>query len=364
MSTTLSPQVPIFNPVPSVEGAEEKREKKDDLLNFLKSFHCISPAFPNDWGSVIRIRDNATIEQAFKKLITNQILAMPVVDHKTGKPLYVLGMADLMSHFLKFFKDSDFKSDFWNKLTHWMIDPTHNAGQMKLKVIEDTADYQLDPVYTVLENEPLLTAVKLMIEKKCHRVLVYDAKGELSNMITQSRVAQFLPTMLNSIPKASQTIQELGIGYKNVVTINEDEVAFKAFKLMVEKKVSAVAVITKNGQLIGNISITDFKLCGFENKFWELLGLPVMQYLEQVNHQREARIRSHVFAWVHEKNRPTPVLALRPTDTLATAIRYLTFYRVHRIYVTDDNKKPIGVIALHDVLQEVAGQYLDQVQLP
>jgi len=361
MSTTASQSTSTPAVTKAVEGAEPKRERKDDLLNFLQSFHCVSPVFPNDWGTVIRIRDDATVEQAFKKMITNQILSLPVVDHKSGKPLYVLGMTDLMAYFLKFFQDSDFKSDFWNKLSHWMGDTkVHSAGQKKLSVIEDSADYELDPVFTVTETDPLLAAVKLMLQKKSHRILVFNSKGELSNLITQSRVVQFIPTMLESIPKASKTIQELGIGYKNVVTINDDEVAYKAFKLMIEKKVSAVAVVTKTGELVGNISVSDFKLCGFENRFWDLLGLPVMKYLEEVNMKRDSGIRNHIFSWIHEKDRPTPVLSVRPTDTLAIAIKYLTFYRVHRVYITDDKKKLIGVISLHDILQEVAGQYQDQ----
>lgn len=52
----------------------------------------------------------------------------------------------------------------------------------------------------------------------------------------------------------------MGIGTKPVVTIEENEMAIKAFKVMKEQKVSAVAVVNKDGNLVGTISVNDLKV--------------------------------------------------------------------------------------------------------
>ncbi len=76
--------------------------------------------------------------------------------------------------------------------------------------------------------------------------------------------------MIVNLPIAQQSIKDLGLGSKSVISVNEDEKAFTAFRLMLKhvqtlftnqsKKISAVGVLNSAGMLVGTLSVTDFKV--------------------------------------------------------------------------------------------------------
>jgi len=47
--------------VPLEKTQEISQGKPFDVLGMLSQFHCCSPVFPNDIGSVVRILDNETV---------------------------------------------------------------------------------------------------------------------------------------------------------------------------------------------------------------------------------------------------------------------------------------------------------------
>ncbi len=107
------------------------------------------------------------------------------------------------------------------------------------------------------------------------------------------------------------------------------------------------------GRLVGNISVNDMKLIGFDGHYWNLLGKPLVEYLKELRARPESKIRSHVFALLQEDDQPPIVVKCKEKDNLAFVIRIINFYRVHRMYIVDDTMKPVGVISLSDVLRTV-----------
>jgi len=195
-----------------------------------------------------------------------------------------------------------------------------------------------------MEDQELYDAVKLMIEKKAHRILVYDSKFNLCNVITQSRVMQFINVVAGDLPKGNKTLKELNLGFKEVFTISENQTAYSAFKKMLEKKVSALAVVNDKGKLQGNISMADIKAVGFDLKFWDLLGLPLSEYLQELVKRRITTLQV--------LDAPI-VIQVKPQDTLAFTIKWICMHKVHRAYIVDTDYKPQGVVALYDILKEL-----------
>ena len=117
-----------------------------------------------------------------------------------------------------------------------------------------------DVAYSVDESSNLLDALKVMVEKQCHRVLVLNSRGEIVSMITQSRILQFLSTMTDSLPDNEKSIHQLGLGFKTVCTVQDNCTVYDAFKKMKEAKVPALPVVDKDGILIGNLSANDLKV--------------------------------------------------------------------------------------------------------
>jgi CBS domain-containing protein len=297
------------------------------------------------------VRNDATISQALKILIDNKVQAVPVVDHNSGKPLYILSMMNILDYLLQVFNENDFKTDYSHQFLQWLEGKPEKVAQEKLTVIEQKIDYKLDDAVTIDESASILDALKLSLDNKIHRVLVLNADGKLSNLITQSRIIQFVAVMLDNLPKTSKSLAELNLGVSPVLTISEDQTAFHAFKLMKEKRVSGLAVVDANGKLVGSISASDLKIIGYDVKFWNLLGLSVKDYLNEINKSGHPEYRSHLFLWAREPNGPPIVIKCKKTDTLKFATKLLNFYRVHRVYIVDDDNRPVGILTLREVLQ-------------
>lgn len=57
----------ITTPLPTTNA--HTKATNDAAIDFLKMFKCSSPVFPNDVGSVVRVFDTATIQEAFQVCI-------------------------------------------------------------------------------------------------------------------------------------------------------------------------------------------------------------------------------------------------------------------------------------------------------
>jgi CBS domain containing-hemolysin-like protein len=76
-----------------------------------------------------------------------------------------------------------------------------------------------------------------------------------------------------------------------------------------------------------------------EGRFQRLI-LPVCEFLSQV---RREQGRSVDFA-----------VSVTESATMSQVLKLVSEQRVHRVFVVDDKKKPIGVISLTDILEQLA----------
>jgi len=300
------------------------------IKKFFKDFKADSPVLPNDFGKIIKVTEKATLPEIFKMLIENQIQAVPVVDSKSNKSLYVVSIHDILEHFVDHFSEEEFKNSDIYVLT------LKEELQQHSKV-QEAAHLAI----SVPKEVDLYHVIQLMIQHKVHRVLVYDETGHLINIITQSRVIKLLSGIIDSSPVAKKTIQELNLGTKPVITIHEKETTIQGFKLIKEKKVSAVGVIDDHGKLVGVLSASDLKLIGYNIQFFKYFGECLRDYLARI-----------------QMNEPPsegipPLVTCKLTDTLADIVRIIVFYRLHRLFVVDKDNKPIAVISLVDILEKV-----------
>jgi CBS domain-containing protein len=303
--------------------------------SILKAFSVKSPLFPNDAGAVIRVFEENLIPEAFKKMTEHHVMCVPVVKHTDGSLVRMLSITDLINLFLKLFPVEELK-----KFDHH--DLIHSQEKINKMKAGEVAAWE-EPVVEVSEESTLLDAVKLMLDKKVHRVVVLNEHKRPTSVITQSRVVKLLSVGADSYPKSKKTLKELNLGLKSVITVPETGVAYDAFKLMLEKKVSAVGVVDENGVLKGSLSVNDIKGLGFSLAFFELLGCTNKTYLD------ELRLRD-LQRTIPDARDP---VVCKSTDSLEKVINTIQYYRIHRIYVVDDAGKPIGVVSLYDLLQEL-----------
>jgi len=173
-------------------------------------------------------------------------------------------------------------------------------------------------------------------------VPIIDEARNLKSVLSQSQVIEYIHQNINSLG----TIKDKPVGsmsgiLKEVYSVTENSLTLDAFKLMQEKSVTGVAVVNEKGIVISNLSVRDLKGLRLENQLFHRMYQTVHNFLR------------HLRAEGEEGERPKRKRVVRVTDTLEHVIEILVNENIHRVYVVDQEGKPIGVVALRDVLLEI-----------
>jgi len=323
------------------------------LREFLNGFTCKSSFLPNDLGIVVTLNRDATIGDAFEKMVQNDISAIPILDPQSQKPLYVLSLMHIMDYLLHNFKQEDFSSSVWSRVQNILSPKSETFQGTAILEVEKYISLTLDPAPCVFEDCNLADAIRIMLESGSHRILVTDLNGNLVNLITQSRIVELISLLIGSIPKCAKAIESLAVGTKQVIMMNDKQTAYEAFLIMRDMKVPSLPVVNSEGALIGVISISDIKLLGWNPQFWTLIGKPLREYLSGLYYNPENPIRSRrAFALLGERGSPS-VVRCREWHSFGHVLRTVSYFHVHRIFLVDATNYPTGVISLSDILREL-----------
>jgi len=192
-----------------------------------------------------------------------------------------------------------------------------------------------NPMCPVRSKAPLMEALKIFANTGAHRVPILQNPWEVSNVLTQSAVIQWLSTHMDQLDIKGKTVRELGLGYKAVVSVDIDDKTIQAFRLMVHNKLTSVAV-TGDGELVGNISAKDIKTIQPDALFTKLYK-DVSEFISE----------SHAL----DRNTHVGAMYVHDNATFGDVIHKLAKLKIHRLYLVDNEKHPIGVISLGDALK-------------
>jgi len=295
-------------------------------------------ALPTPMGQVVTVNSNETPYDGFKKLVNNHILSAPVYDLSTKKYTGFLEVRDLVSFVV--FIDDDQRSDVPNNLHDLIL---HGVKLFKQPSDGVTVTYlsRRNPFRSVTTKDSLYSVVEIL-GTSVHRVPVINERGEVVNIISQSSIIGFLNKHLNAELKDSvnQTVGELRLGSRPVVTVSKNSPAIETFRLMDNKKISGVAVIDEDGKLVGNTSGSDLKLF-IKTLSLDTLKKPTMQFLNLIRQE--------------SLTETSPTIACSSKDTLGTVIAKLAVTKIHRIFVADDisGYRPSAVISITDIMRHI-----------
>jgi CBS-domain-containing membrane protein len=286
--------------------------------------------------------DNIT--EVWKGLAAHNFLSVPVLQKTKNKWYGFVDIYDIVKFVIEFFGVEGKKlqdSEDWLKLVE-------SSEEFSKKTVNDIMKYPLskrNPFNPIHSGYSLLTAVEALArEPGLHRIPIIDQDRKLITVISQSQVVQILYKNLDIIgEKKNKPVGQMDRYLEQVFTIHEEATAVDAFKMMVELNVSGLAVIDKEGKLTANIAMKDLKAVSTDTRlFWRLFQT-VHNFLQKVRKENSET----------GGDRPRTTVTVKAEDTLETVIRRLTEHSIHRIYIVDDHKKPLGVISLKDVLAEL-----------
>jgi 5'-AMP-activated protein kinase, regulatory gamma subunit len=195
----------------------------------------------------------------------------------------------------------------------------------------------MEPIY-VKNNAGLLVQ---MFATGIHRVPILDEEGNLLMTLSQSSLIRQLANNLHQgkLKQFGQkNLKDYTLGQEKPVSISKDATVNDAINSIVENNVSALPVVDKDGVLVANFSASDLK--GMVTEQWPNFTQNVEEFLKS-----------------HSKGSLTPVYCsedinlLDVTNVLAYGGHEKA--RIHRVWVCDKDKKPIGAVSMTDIMKIV-----------
>lgn len=271
-------------------------------------------------GELIVLNPNDTIETALKKLSTNAISSAPVFDPNFQKIFGSLSILDLAVWVVRTFTlmKGD-KSEYdKSKMEEQFQAPIH-----------DLLNYGISQFWPVSEEESIASLISNYFKWRVHQVPVLTHK-KITGYVSQFDVASFLANNLNSLGIITKkTLKELGLDVGPVLAIPKGKPLIEAFSNIIENKFYGLAIIDEKGKIVNNISASDVKGLTKET-FWNL-NLPIEKVLDLQN--------------------KLPPVTCKADISLGEVLQKLVDYKIHRIFVVNDQNQPTNVITLSTIMR-------------
>lgn len=181
------------------------------------------------------------------------------------------------------------------------------------------------------EEDMTLGEILEPFSKGVHRAVV-SLKDEKFKIITQTDVIRFAYAKKDQFPEFAQTVAGLNLGGKpeDLYTLKANETALMGFRKMDMEYYWAVPVVDPDtGALVGTLSASDIRSVAPDNI--NQVKLTVKDFL---------------------KSFKTPIV-VQKSDIVEDVVKTMLTNHVHRVWLTDGDNKPVGVVSLTDVISRL-----------
>jgi CBS domain-containing protein len=189
-------------------------------------------------------------------------------------------------------------------------------------------------------GESLADAVQSYL-KGIHRIAITDDEGDLTGVVSQWTIANYIATVPTDDKEWIPTLQA-PVGQskytKDPKFVNKKEKALHCFCKMYTCGVSALPIVDDEGNLCGNISASDLRPYQLYLESADDLLRPVSEFIGLIRKQQG---RPENFA-----------IAVTPDTKVKDVVTKFNEEIVHRAYIVD-NQKLLGVFTLTDMLKDL-----------
>ncbi len=118
------------------------------------------------------------------------------------------------------------------------------------------------PVETILSDEPIINAIKIMKEKGFRRLPVLDRDNNLVGIVTDRdlRLATNSPVVFHEISYDEYLLNEVKVGScmsTKPITITPEADIVDAARIMENMKIGGIPVVDNTGRIVGIITVSD-----------------------------------------------------------------------------------------------------------
>jgi len=354
------------------------------MIEFLKSF-TVGDILDGPGGRERRVRFAAgpvcldaglSVHDASQLLAERAISSAPIYDQATSSFIGLLDYHDLLAFVLTIFhKSSAGKSaaggggaadaaatisaagpsfDATMPFKDVLRQGLANGGSTPIRFLANLS--HRNPMHVVQRSScKVLEAVEIMISTKAHRLIVLDG-DVFYGVLSATTILEWVSNHFGKFGrekevaarfppwKAGQrTLQELGLVQGKVIAVSPDDSLLDALHRMQQNVISSIAIV-KDGQLLGNISMTDIKEVFGPHGRWVHIYDSCGAFF--------TRIRSK--QGIENAGRDkVPLFTCTPDMTLADATEKMAGVRAHRLWIlaaAESASPVVGVVSLSDVI--------------
>ena len=366
----------------------------DSFLARLVTTKCSELKLPN----LFTVKKEDKVSDVWGKLIEKMIMAAPVVDNH-GNFQGFIDTSDIASYLVAKFGEPMLRSNLGTEVLNEAM-----TKELRIWMNKSVGDVMAFDYPTKLHCPPvcyanysLMSAFEpLAMMAGLHRVAVVESptSNRLVTVITQSQALEFVHENVNRLgSRKSKPIEECVDVLKpeGIFVVTKDHIALDAFQHMLRHGVSALAVVSEpKGQTKGVIALRDLQVIGNDGAdLWKLyLGVEtflkfktlarVVTVVEHELNKAGEKVKEEVGDTAmasetaesktaepeaptsHKASKKADILPVvtsnvlcKKGDTFASAIKKLTQFGVRRLFVTDEDSIPFGVVSIKEVLKEI-----------
>eukprot|EP00824_Muranothrix_gubernata_P014136 TRINITY_DN29265_c0_g1_i2.p1 TRINITY_DN29265_c0_g1~~TRINITY_DN29265_c0_g1_i2.p1 ORF type:complete len:320 (+),score=70.25 TRINITY_DN29265_c0_g1_i2:80-961(+) len=285
-------------------------------------------------SQLVTIDINESAHHAFECLCTKNILSAPVFDPTSHGFVGLVDILDLVAVVVEAF-DATNKAGGVESPAAVSALEKHFASLTVRDIMGRSHANRFCPIPY---DSSLATALESLIQEGVRRVVLTSPDGTLLNILTQSAVIKFLAARTDNLGDLGAcTVEELKMGVRDVVTVDEGQSALDAFRIMYRAKVTGLPILDENKKAFGTISAKDLKGIERNEQLYSTLYFPVTGFINRI---RQENLRATY-----------PVMNCKESDNMKKVIGKLAAAGVHRLWILGDGHELKGVVSLRDCLQ-------------
>ncbi|XP_068621224.1 5'-AMP-activated protein kinase subunit gamma-3-like [Battus philenor] len=295
------------------------RDKTRLLLNFFKYHKCYE-ILPKS-AKVIIFDTQFPVRKTFPTLVSHGIRSAPLWDANKKLLVGMITVTDFIRILLHLETENLSMEDLERHTLHsWK------------KILRPTRK----PLCSAGPDQSLHEAINLLNKNRIHRLLVIDPfSGDVLYILSHKRILRFLFVYLNEFPELTffhKTLLDLKIGtFDGIFSVTENTSIKEAFKLLLEKDISALPVLDENGTLIDVYAKYEVL-----NLVSEKLYLNLSLTINEVRNRKKD--------WEEKLHK------CRSSITLYEALEVIVRTESHRLLLVNKENKLIGIVSLSDIL--------------
>lgn len=295
------------------------RDKTRLLLNFFKYHKCYE-ILPKS-AKVIIFDTQFPVRKTFPTLVSHGIRSAPLWDAHKKLLVGMITVTDFIRILLHLEKENSSMDDLEKHTLHnWK------------KILRPTRK----PLCSVGPDQSLHEAINLLNKNRVHRLLMIDPmNGDVLYILSHKRILRFLFVYLNEFPELTffhKKLLDLNIGtYEDIISVTDNTTVKEAFRLLLDKDISALPILDENGVLI-NVYAKYEVLNLVSEKLYLNLSLTI------------GEVRDKKKDWEEKLQKCSSSI------TLYEALEIIVRTESHRLLLVNKEDKLVGIVSLSDIL--------------